>query len=1421
MNYRKISTLLIAFSAVLCATAQPTVLPGEVNVSAVGAATYVVPIEVVPGTNGLQPNLAITYNSMAGSGVVGQKWGLQGISSISRVPQSRFFDGNILPIAFDTTDRFALDGNRMLLLSGTSYHDIYATYCFETEDFSRIVRDADADGLYFRQTLADGTIVEYGHGGHSQYMLDDGICMAWMVSKIIDIHGNYMTYKYKQSDGEIWISQIDYTFLNDNTPSYAQVVFDYVTMAAPNDGFVSGHKVRQSKLLKEIRVLYQNQQVRKYVLSYNTDLQSERLSSIRLCGSTNQVLTNTAITYETPASTFYTDVTIPLISGGYYAVPGNYTNDRLYDLFLVENDGSTYSSSILTNSSHDILDSSYSITNTFLPTTAFAQMNACDIDGDRIDEVICSSYNTVHAINMTGITNTPSNTLLFGIQNPSVQLLYGDFDGDGITEIVSFDYLERTLYSYGIEGITNTQITLSRDYRLAYAGDFDGDGKTDIMFNFGLVDDIFTYNLSARRWELVEMTMFPSHTHYSIVGDFNGDGMSDMLFLQSDETTWKVAIRQGNANWAISSVPDLDGTHEASGNPKPMHVPLILDLNGDGKSDILQPFNNNGTAKYIISLGCYNNSFRYSGFGTMSLASGQTFRQGSYSMGDFDGNGIADLVFCSPAVSGQAGSVKYFNKDRFPAYYANNIVNSAGMEVKLEYSTISLMPYRYYGTEMNRVPLPLVKNLIVSNGLHGYDTTSYYYGNAQYDAEKQRFLGFSLFVAKNRDMVSKSFFSRLYNTATTDFAMLVPDSVANYLSDVSINIGNNHYIGLPNGLLPFTDRRISKTSNTYRSVSRVNADGNVTFMPFVESAVEYDYLKNNKTTRQTTLNSDNWRMATLAIKQGYITGSDDEPMRQNDTYSYLNVIQPNGTLVVKPKKTITIHYNNISNANARLDTTEYTYSSNGMLSAKRHTDNGGMSVTESYVYNNIGLPSTVTTTPLGATAHYITFSYDPTYRYITSKTDHAGNTTQKTYNPATGLCLSETDINGLVTQYSHDEYGRPTQTIYPDATTKTFVYNDASTDFVNSCSHTTIVESGRPETRTYFDYIGRKTHTYVAGQGYMDVVYNSKGQVTKQTEVPYSSTSVTDASKKWKEFVYDDFGRVISEESYYTENTYSYRPDNSDYRYNERVVNKLGAETTKYYDAAGRMSEVEDEGGTITYSYDRVNINNIVRDRTRISMGGNTTVIVADSRGNRLQLTDPDAGTITATYNAWNELLTQTDANGNVTTMAYDNQGRMTSKGYSDGNTSETFSYIYGTSTPSKGKVTQVCRDNMYYQSFIYDNIGRLSSATKRIDGTDYTHSYTYNNIGLLYTTTFPSGYILRNEYDSYGRLKNLINHTTNDTIYTVESRNGYGQPNICWFGNNTGVEYSYNTWGLTTMIKVRLQGHNNSVRPVRPLRGG
>jgi hypothetical protein len=93
-------------------------LPGDFSVSPVGTANYTLPIKLPPGVAGLQPSLSFNYDSANASGLLGVGWQLSGLSAITRCARTMAQDGVRGAVKFADTDRFCLDGGRLLTVSG-------------------------------------------------------------------------------------------------------------------------------------------------------------------------------------------------------------------------------------------------------------------------------------------------------------------------------------------------------------------------------------------------------------------------------------------------------------------------------------------------------------------------------------------------------------------------------------------------------------------------------------------------------------------------------------------------------------------------------------------------------------------------------------------------------------------------------------------------------------------------------------------------------------------------------------------------------------------------------------------------------------------------------------------------------------------------------------------------------------------------------------------------------------------------------------------------------------------------------------------------------------------------------------------------------------------------------------------------------
>lgn len=113
-------------------------LPGQFSVSATGAATYAIPIAVPPGTAGMTPSLSLEYSSQGGDGFLRVGWTLSGLPSMARCPQTIVQDGASSTVNFDANDRFCLDGQRLVPISG-AYGADGTQYRTEVESFSKII----------------------------------------------------------------------------------------------------------------------------------------------------------------------------------------------------------------------------------------------------------------------------------------------------------------------------------------------------------------------------------------------------------------------------------------------------------------------------------------------------------------------------------------------------------------------------------------------------------------------------------------------------------------------------------------------------------------------------------------------------------------------------------------------------------------------------------------------------------------------------------------------------------------------------------------------------------------------------------------------------------------------------------------------------------------------------------------------------------------------------------------------------------------------------------------------------------------------------------------------------------------------------------------------------------------------------------
>lgn len=125
---------------------------------------------------------------------------------------------------------------------------------------------------------------------------------------------------------------------------------------------------------------------------------------------------------------------------------------------------------------------------------------------------------------------------------------------------------------------------------------------------------------------------------------------------------------------------------------------------------------------------------------------------------------------------------------------------------------------------------------------------------------------------------------------------------------------------------------------------------------------------------------------------------------------------------------------------------------------------------------------------------------------------------------------------------------------------------------------------------------------------------------------------------------------------------------------------------------------------------------------------------------------------VTYEYDAAGNLKKKTDARGVVTAYSYDALGRVTSRSYTDGTPAVTYAYDDPEVPHSKGRLTSVGSSVSTYVYASYDARGRVRGSAQTTGGTTYVMTYEHDLAGNLVSERYPSGRVVRTEYDAAGR---------------------------------------------------------------------
>ncbi|WP_229215082.1 polymorphic toxin type 23 domain-containing protein [Dyadobacter bucti] len=1368
-------------------------IAGAGGVSGSGGATYSIPIAVPPGTNGVVPSISVVYHSLTGNGPVGNGWGIAGLSGISRSGQTSYHDGQVTAIDFTSKDRFNLDGQMLLGVSGV-YGADGATYSTESEQFSTVTSNgvSGAGPTWFKIITKDGVEMEYGNTSDSRMMDEANTNVVfWKINRIRNPDGNYIEFKYLNNDRESRIDEINYT---GNTITglvpYNKIKFSYKIRADINAQYIGNSLIVNKYLLDKIAVTAEGNIVKSYQFNYSWDNITSYLREVVETGSDGLALNSTIFKYGQMPDPFQSWLLANQLTDASDTFFGDFNGDGKADLLaaIIKNAGpyTNYHSKFQT-----FLSQSGTSALTPGPTVDLApnytmikgaqipndyNILANDYTGDGLDDVMTlkitntGNYNKLDSIIIYESTNAGAayNKHLRSVQpnffkiHPKGNFFFpGDFDGDGITEYIAVlgnvlnDYLPFLCTNYiqggacgsiGISGPTGFQPGQWADTDQAYVVDFNGDGKSDLMLIKDNLCEIFTFEgNTARR---IYSSNFPTKNHLVYFGDFNADRKTDLLVrnsLTDNAATWTKAISTGAifipSTFTWAQVPEINNEFF-----KNHHVNLA-DYNGDGKTDIYHGKNNANllTSKLNIYYSRGTDFHHIQSDHAKSVSSSPSY------IADTDGDGRAEVI----SVEYYLEPYRHFKfKPSGKEHLIHKAANGYGHISTWYYKTLSeggdfylkgaSAPYPFTSVQP---PVYAAFQFIAQNGIGGENTLQYKYEDARLHRAGKGLLGLKKMIASDLVTGQKSVVENEFNTT---YYVAVPKKTSLYLT-----AGNT---------------LLSETTFSNEFIPQ-GPNGSKRFLHRVKSVTENNVFE-GRTVTSTNNTFDNFGNVT----QNTVNNSNVETTVTNTVFGAYPGIIPNKPTSVTVIKTRT-------GQPAFSAATGMGYNAVGQLTSK--TDFSGLpkSVSTAYEYFPLGNLKKTTVTPSGLPARTTSAVYDAKGRYATSTVNELGQTSSATYDPKWGKPLTVTGIDGLTTTMEYDGFGREKKTTFPQGYSVNQTYGwDISG---NSVWYAKTTHPGKPDVKTWYDLLGREIKTETEGfQGQTITqtnTYDAKGNLSTSTAPYKTGEPVLTTTTQ-----YDAHNRPVNISSSGPFGTTTIGYNYSAGKLTTTTTTPSGT-SSKTTDATGQVTSATDNGGTLGYTYYSHG------GLKEVSNGAATlTSSQYDAYGRQTSLADLNAGTTTYDYNALGQLASQTNANNKTHTMQYDLLGRNTSRTGPEGIT--TYEYYPTGSGASVNQIKKVTGFAGNLEEYTYDAFGRLQTSKQTVDAAAYTTTYGYNMYDDVTSVLYPSGFGTNHVYDSNGYPTTIKNTGNTVTLYTNNGISGLGQNTSYALGNGktSAVSYEY-----------------------------
>ncbi|MBL0049726.1 MAG: VCBS repeat-containing protein [Bacteroidetes bacterium] len=1435
-------------------------LVGNADVSITGSASYNIPIEIAPGTNGMEPQIGLSYNSNLTNGILGRGWSISGISAISLVNKSYYYDGKKEGILFDGDDPIALDGNRLIPSPANGVN----TYRPERENFTLTTKV----GNYYKVQTKAGLTMFYGLSQDSKLQLGSNI-LVWYLTSVYDTYGNYIKYSYNNDQGEVTIKEIAYTGTQQESP-YNYIHFYYDKRKDANPIYFKGHSIQNSLILREVEVICESKSIKRYNFKYIFSVQSF-LREVTVFGADNTVLNSTFFKYGDLIKQQTITFTDPIVQISNNSLPGNadfilgdYNGDGKtdllaclynsinayleksysgYELYFNQNNGTSFSKAPFTG----LIDQG---TQPFMQSDHYSQFLSgpipntnFDINQDGKDDVILVTENmnqkeyTVYFA--TGFGFTPGKTVSIG---NTEQIYFADINGDGRLEGITYyndtyfleDEFHVFLLDEPIQGVAVPLIypysfnPSSVPYDSFRFADYDGDGINVFLgLRYG-GEDIIKFS---------DPLVSPANYFASYIGgfagtsgsgtqnypcDFNGDGTPDELRLSN----WSIAsmptypsvpaassILYGTGNGLGASIPLLD--HPLYPFFNKLRRYLVSDINNDGKSDILVVTTNDPLQEGI---GIY---VYYGGQTIPILLGGKEEYEpprlidlsmpGNYLplpinsdnlpeflIGDFDGDGRGD-IFMKHINIFHAGLV-YWSIVHFNEGKNVNLLSSVtnGFRYKTDFEYKSL-------ANADASVYTKTQSVILQNTFPILNVQIPYYVVSKTTAPNAKLNGFvnTTFKYENAKLhlTGKGFLGFDKVTSYNDLNGLKVEKI--------FGLNTTYYEREAISIKSFINAASTPFSEQTNAFTYIDYPEPLRHFSYVEDKINIDHLTGNEEAVHQDINAD----GNITSNSQTITGTETEFTITDYTISpfLYNTWLPS-------RYTSSLTTTKLGNDTPYDREILFEYNSDGSLHKKTLDPHKSLLVITEYGYdNNTGVLLNKTTTPPASTPTLpiktVHFEYDSKHRFVIRNFNELGQVIETAYNPNWGKPISVKGIDNLLTEFYYDGFGQEIKSRFPNnSISQTSISWIKQSDHLggepliisnNALYSITKKQDGKPEAKSFYDLFGHELKSEI----------ESFSNITGVERKIYSVNE------------FDEKGNLINASGPYEGtmplnnqiviNNFTYEPDYNrilqesnninianpiDYTYNF-----TGGYSTITKSYNGQMkSEKYNAIGLLSSSNDNGGSISYIygsgRKLTSTTVGGDPAIVSHyNEYGMQDYLNEKNSGLTSYNYNAYDLISQQTDANLKTYTIQYDELNRIKYKYLPDGGLYE---YKYVPNGPGINQLEMITDiNNNPLIHYYYDDFNRITMEDKIIKDQVFTTKYQYDQIGNLIKYTYPSGFSVEYKYQSNTGYLTEIIADNGQSIWKAVKMNHFGQYSTFKLGNNPNTIVTYNSLGLVESI--------------------